>query len=228
MNEDELRAFLSTCLGHLMTTRTGEILYSGIDTLRKGEFYFLGFNPADDGTNPTLCKLPLGMTNWSAYTQQCWDHNCCGAFICQNQRGGANQHQKRVIRIMNELKLRPEETFATNLMFGESATAQELDVDNLLDPCWRVHQRFLAIVRPTFIVCLGNGEPANGTHSTFSLVRDQATESTPVTTQGHHKRFVGTFDLGAWGPELRVTVLGVRHPSWPMNPTGLREFAYPQ
>lgn len=229
MSEDELKAFVSSSLGHhLMTTRVGQILYSGIDTLKKGEFYFLGYNPAADGTNRILSELPLGMMNWSAFTKQCWNRKCCGQFICRHQRGGRARHQKNVVRIMNELRLVPEETFATNLMFAESATADELDVHDLLDPCWRVHQQLLAIVRPKFIVCLGNGEPRNGTQSTFSRLRARATDPTAVTTRGQHKRFDGTFDLGCWGPERRATVLGVRHPSRPMNPAGLCRFAYSQ
>lgn len=72
MDENALRAILIRSLGDCFYRDNGEILYSGIDTLVPGRSYFLRFNPAADGTNPLLCDVPLGRTNWSAQTQQCW------------------------------------------------------------------------------------------------------------------------------------------------------------
>ena len=57
MDEDALKAVLERYLAdHLC--RSGQVLYSGIDTLRPGRYYFLAFNPAADGTNPRLRDVP--------------------------------------------------------------------------------------------------------------------------------------------------------------------------
>ena len=50
MNERQLRQLLQECLGHRFTTLKGQILYSEIDTLTRGDYYFLGFNPAERDT----------------------------------------------------------------------------------------------------------------------------------------------------------------------------------
>lgn len=125
----DLQSVLTGCLGDLLN-RQGQILYCGTDTLMPGTFYFLGFNPAKDGTNLPLREVPLDRQSWSAYTHQCWH---CGSANCRANGGscrdcgkGPRLHQKRVVQIMSELDLSPERTFSTNLIFVESITAREI------------------------------------------------------------------------------------------------------
>jgi hypothetical protein len=216
MTEDQLRELLRECLGECFTTHVGQVLYSGIDTIRKGTAYFLGLNPAADGTGKILCESPLGLTNWSAYTQQCW--------YCGDPRSREDHqkrpHQRRVRKLMAELRLTPENTFAANMIFRESRDAAGLD-RKTCDPCWRVHQHLLAIIRPDYIVCLGNGSL-----SPFSLLRfrDKKKGREWKARDDRFKRFLGTFDLGN-PPPLIAKVLGVRHPSRFGYVPGLREFA---
>jgi uracil-DNA glycosylase len=137
-------------------------------------------------------------------------------------RAGQRPHQRRVREIMLELGCVPEQTFATNLVFVDSRTVDELNVDKWRDPCWRVHQRLLRVVSPEYIVCLGNGEG----RSAFSALRQGATAVTNERRSkvGRFKGFDATFDLGQ-GQKLKRTVLGAPHPSWPMTADGLRRFA---
>jgi hypothetical protein len=225
MTEAELRLLLKNCLTDETLNRKGQLLYSGIDTLRPGRFYFLGFNPAADGTNDPLRETRLHPDDWSAYTKQCWTHKECPG--CR--KTGNSQHQKRVQDIMSELGIRPEDTFATNLIFVESSDIKDLKANPLffsyLESCWRVHKKMLARVNPAYIVCLGNDE----TNSVYSFLRAKATYSEnhkkqfARTNLKYRKSFDGTFDLDDQRV-MKVKVIGVKHPSRPMSPEGLRGF----
>jgi hypothetical protein len=118
---------------------------------------------------------------------------------------------------MSELGLKPEETFATNLIFVESQNAKEIYDPVLFEACWRVQKKMLAEVRPKYIVCLGNGESL----SAFSLVRRKADSRVKETGCQQFKSFVGGFHLDG-GLDLTAKVIGVRHPSYPMSAKGLR------
>jgi hypothetical protein len=221
MTDTELKTIIEKHLSVDTLKQWGQILYSGIDTLRSsGGFYFIGFNPAKDGTNPRLCDIPLGRRNWSAYTQQCWTHRDCDPTVCQ--RTGKSQHQMRVQRIMAELGLKPEKTFATNLIFVESENVNKIKRDPLfktyLESCWQVHRKMLAEIRPHYIVCLGNGK----TESAFSLLRERAEHIQNERASLAFKSFAAEFDLA--DGVLLTKVIGVRHPSRPMNPQNLRCF----
>src|SRR5713226_2247497 len=105
MDENALRAILERCLADYFTCRKGQILYSGVDTLVPGRFYFLGFNPAADGTNPLLCNVRLGMLHWSAYVDQCWRCPLPDRRECQHS---LKRHQRQVVGVMTELGLCPQ------------------------------------------------------------------------------------------------------------------------
>jgi hypothetical protein len=170
MTEADLRKVLKS-LPDEIRKRNGQILYSGIETLRRTEsgYYFLGFNPAADGTNPVLDKLLsdthlLGRRDWSAYTAHCWVHagGKCPRHPCPE--AGKKQHQLRVQEMFSVLGLRPEETLAANLIFIESKDIRELkadlektvprfDFEACTDACWQVHKKILEVVRPGYIVC---------------------------------------------------------------------------
>ena len=131
---------------------------------------------------------------------------------------------------MSDLGLIPEATFAMNLIFVESQNVaeikREIRIDGLFDHCWSVHKKMLAVVRPKFIVCLGNGEY----DSAFSLVRKTAnTINNPIHGEervGRYiafKSFTGTFALNN-APDLTAKVIGVLHPSRWKCPAGMKDF----
>jgi hypothetical protein len=231
MTDIELRNVLSECLPEAILKRNGQLLYSGIETLRPGDFYFVGFNPAADGTNPILHKIQLDRRQWSAYKQQCWSHPHCNE-TCP--KAGQAPHQKRVRSMMSALGLIPERTFATNLIFVESRNVaeikKEIRMNGLFEYCWRVHEKILAVVRPKYIVCLGNGESG----SAFSLVRRRAKSIRNVIPGGNKvegqkhvglKSFDGTFALTN-AADLDARVIGVPHPSRWNCPAGLDDLVY--
>jgi hypothetical protein len=219
MNADELRVFVTETIGDMMCMK-GQMLYSGRETLRPGTFYFLAFNPVDDGTNPILHEWPFDRTNWSAYTDQCW--TCGLERDCRQHE--KERHQVQVIGMMErEFDTVPQETFATNLIFVESRHAEDIYSRGLCDLFWPIHKRFLSVVRPKYIVCLGYGDPA----SAFSVVRRKAVRKEKIQTEGHGvglwKRFKGTFDLE--GGTEDITVIGVWHPSYRIRYAGVGKFS---
>src|ERR1035441_10064151 len=156
MTDTELRRLLTESLGDVFLQRNGQILYSGIDTLRPGDFYFVGFNPAADGTNPRLCEVPLDRQHWSAYTQQCWKHKHEESAVCSD--AGRAPHQRRVQGIMAELGLQAEETFAANLIFVESRNTEKIKEEirnGLFETCWQVPRAW----RRWCLLWTGNGWP---------------------------------------------------------------------
>jgi hypothetical protein len=228
MTDTELKKILVECLSADVLNQRGQILYSGIDTLRPGKFYFIGFNPKRDGTNPILCNEQLDRKDWSAYTRQCWTHPHQDCPPGCRKIGNADL-QKRVQGIMSELGLRAEMTFATNLIFVESQDTKEIKADpffeTYLESCWRVHRKMLAEIRPKFVVCLGNGK----TDSAFSFllkkasrIEDYREEFTAGNDAKYRKRFVGS--LQDIATDFRPTLIGVRHPARPMSAEGLRAF----
>jgi hypothetical protein len=218
MTGTELQYFLTETLGDTMNKK-GQALYSGLETLTKGEYYFLGFNPAADGTNPLLRDLPFERKNWSAYAHQCW--TCGSERNCRDH--DRELHQRQVLGIMNELKRPPEETFATNLIFVESKKSKDIYSSEICKLFWPVHKRFLGVVRPEYIVCLGYSDYG----SSFSVVRGKAARKGKIETEGRGvgrwKRFEAVFDVGDGSP-LETMVIGVWHPSYQIKFEGLRDF----
>jgi hypothetical protein len=189
-------------------SETGQIIYSGIDTLRPGDFYFIGSNPGVDRSNRVLKELPLNMENWSAYTQQCWR---CGE-LTGCTKHSKTFHQNNVVALMVELGLRPEDTFATNLIFREGLKPKLAYADVDMNRYWRLHRRLLMKVKPKYIVCLGNNLDKDE-YSAFRIVRALADKKTKVVKREQGKFFRAAFNLEGGG--ITPMVIGVRHPSYP-------------
>ena len=219
MLEATLQGKLQEHLSEKYRREKGWLLYSGLDTLRPGRYYFMGFNPAKDPANKVLNELfPAPPCNWSAYTQQCWR---CGGALCEHIDANGRvskpkRHQRSVREFIEKLAHQPEDVFATNAIFVESESIQELckrpDFSELWDRCWEIHRWFLSIVQPQWIICLGNA----GDLSAYSLLRKRCLRDDKGRDEKDYKKgkvFTGSIDLEG-GQQLGVRVLGVPHPSW--------------
>lgn len=220
MDQVELNRLLEQELGD-DAGQHGWVIYSGLDTLAQGDYYFMGYNPRTDPANKPLLETTNNALDWSAYTQQCWKKSCQPP--CQHMDAGRlkmrEPHQNRVIELAGLLDTKPERIFSANAIFVESPEAKDLqDADRLWQKCWRVHQKFLALVRPKWIICLGNGEE----RSSFQLMKQRA----GVPTQNVHHcdpKYRPYYRTGKWfhtssldirdTSPLDVNVLGVPHPS---------------
>lgn len=228
MTDAELKQLRDNYLPAEILKRKGQILYSGIDTLEFGRFYFLGLNPRTDDANVVLRDERLNRRKWSAYSQQCWRHENCDIGRCADFR--LDRHQRHVQNIMCELGLKPEETFSTNFIFVESRNTRELMADPLFETCeescWQMHRKLLGSVKPNFIVCLGNGK----SNSAYSWVRAKTADASnerhgdeKVGRCTAFKSFVAKFELDE-RKLLEATVVGVLHPSRWQLPPGLLRF----
>jgi hypothetical protein len=211
--------------------RSGEVLMSGIDTLRPGPFYTLGLNPS-------TCGLAVGegtglavgdharrwdLTSFSAYSEQCWRRDCWKADcfgrqvhkpVCTGHQPGTDKHQKAVMRLMGLLDQEPSRVLSTNAIFlaskGKNTFAQEhpCSIRQAWARCWQVHRFMLGIVRPRVIFCLGNGE----TDSAYSLLAHECVDR-PVTNADASTLGFKWFDARFKDLEVTARVIGVFHPS---------------
>lgn len=230
MNQQELNELLSTHLGKDVG-EWGWVAYSGLDTIRKGRFYIMGYNPRIDGANLPLLQTTGNASRWSAYNKQCWciDRPCNGHYDSEGYVLNPTLHQRRVTELMCWLGSKPEEIFSANAIFIQSKTVQALEHrSDRWRNCWAVHQELLAIVRPEWIITLGNGKH----RSSFQLLKEKAgleavvtaiVPDTPRNAFRAGRRFDATLEL-AHGELFKTKVLGLPHPSRFSYPQALKEF----
>ncbi|MGI9076267.1 MAG: hypothetical protein ACR2G6_02915 [Gemmatimonadaceae bacterium] len=192
MTPHELAAFgrqhLSTLLG-----MSGEVLYSGADTLRAGDVYLLGHNPGGDSLNPalptvgsSLAELPTKSIN--SYLDTQWS--------------GRDTLQRRVIWLLSELEFNPRTVAASNLIFARSRDAATSQFETFAKLCWPVHERILEIVKPRLILVYGNSGS-----SPFSFLRQKfGTASWEDFPSGHGDWMCRRFEVPG-----RFNVVGLPH-----------------
>jgi len=237
MDRSELKALVENALGS-HADRPGSVLYSGLDTVARGEFYIMGYNPAGDPTTTPICVLPTDdRIRDNAYTMECWHKHCTPP--CEHlgpdrrlKTGAAVKHQSNVQKLCEALHpgldaiAATERTFSCNAIFASSAKSGGVDATDWWPKCWPVHQRFLSIVRPRWIITLGRGWQM----STFALLMIKAGKTyEDVQSTGDGRRdgrhFAAELPLGGGGNErLPVNVLGVPHPSYYAISDGLKTF----
>lgn len=131
-----------------LSKMNGGILYSSVETLKEGKFYFLGVNPGGIGSEP-LHFDPLYREN--AYLDEVWD-NGNGTY----EKGKAPL-QRRVQNLFHALGIDLREVCASNLIFRQSQDIQLLeDFYADADACFPIHQYIIEeIVKPQFIISMG-------------------------------------------------------------------------
>lgn len=131
-----------------ITKMSGCILYSSVDTLKKGEFYFLGVNPGGEGSSrvtfdPTYTK--------NAYLDKSWSNNQ------GNYEGRLAPLQQRVIKLFETFGVDIEDVCASNLIFQQTQDISQLaDIYGYADDCFSIHRYIIEeVVKPKFIVSMG-------------------------------------------------------------------------
>jgi uracil-DNA glycosylase len=148
---EQIAAF---ALGHLqeILSSSGEILYSGVSTLRPGEVYLLGHNP---GGNPNDRRLPtvrrsikeLPTKSYNSYLDTRWSGR---------KQVGQAPLQLRVVWLLDQLGLKPRDVAASNLIFCRSRDVAGSQFLALARTCWPVHERLLSVVQPRLVIAYGN------------------------------------------------------------------------
>jgi hypothetical protein len=128
----------------------GGILYSSHETLKPGDVYLLGFNPAGSNGAPLIDSINEMLSfSDNSYLDECWS-NGNGTWSA-----GEAFLQKQVQWLLSELGLNTSEVCASNLIFLQSRSAIDISY-SLAKRCWPVHQAILGVVQPKLIIAFGN------------------------------------------------------------------------
>jgi len=231
MNEDEIIYLVNLHLGEYADL-SGAVLYSGRDTISRGDFYLMSINP-NGKLNPerdpakgqpmnALGRLP---ETWSSYTRECW--KSCG-LVCSYQDqetkhvspGHRNRHQKYVCELFDAMCIDPERVASTESIFAQSPSqtsigkiCEGINAEKWWEMCWRVHKEFLARVRPKWVVAMGS-LPFTFLHGEADKESGSAPHVVDAGERWNRRRtFRATFDLGSGREPLSVQVLGIYHPA---------------
>lgn len=206
----------------------GEVVYSPASSIKKGRFYVLGLNPGGDGQ--------LNRDTGEAHTvgshldrmldradHSVWDEDWINGMEPEEARRGVHRYQRALAEILGHLGVEDaskRDVFTTNLIFTTTPTAAHLhDFDALADVCWRAHERFIDVVQPEVIVCVGNGGRQSAYGWVYSKLQREVEEERFRVRGKLGSTYLATGNLR--GRETRV--LGVPHLSrFSMSPRALK------
>jgi hypothetical protein len=191
-------------------SRSGVVFYSGFQTLRRGDFMLLGFNPGGTPSSHSDQTLDASLNdflvkNHHNYVEGIWPRRTGGFYAA-----GQSPLQVSIKRFFAEAfgpKIDLKEVFSTNLVFYRSRDASGVD-QRMKDVCWPVHELCLEIVQPKVVVTIGN----SSTSSAYVSLRERANAVSEFAPElsGHGnaklKSFLGTLVSGQ-----RTLVLGLPH-----------------
>lgn len=134
-----------------LSSMNGGILYSSIDTLREGEFYFLGVNPGGENAINILDNLEENK-NKNAFIDEAWSNKT------KDYNSGDAPMQKRAKELFEKLGSDIKDVCSSNLIFNQSVDEKSLDgklFDNA-NICWKVHELLInEIIKPKYIISHG-------------------------------------------------------------------------
>ncbi|MBV1798414.1 hypothetical protein [Siccirubricoccus sp. G192] len=188
--------------------RSGKLLYSGTNTLRRGPLYVLGFNPGGDSdVETTTCIEHLASLpgRWSEYTCASWRPagRWCGP--------GEAKMQKGVRAILGSVGLDPRDVCASNLIFARSRDKNALgrEKEDLKKACWKIHEFMLRLIQPRGILAIDN-ETFDDLRSRFACSPNVESfdagwggwvcRATALRIDGRDVRLVGTPNLSRYTP----------------------------
>ncbi len=139
--------------------RGGALLYSGNETIAKGDWYFLGSNPGghnDQFNEDDKVKNQLLRTNenFNEYYDGEWISKYTGTV----SQPGQQEHQINIKNLFKDIGINLKKTCSTNLCFVRSRMEHSYAGDRTRDNelCWQVHEYILSIVKPKYILCNGS------------------------------------------------------------------------
>ena len=137
-----------------LAERPGKLLYSGLNTLKPGDVYLLGYNPGGDPeveAGSILSHLISADVQRNEYIDAQWRP---GGRL---HRRGEAPMQKRICCMLTALGLDVRSVCASNVIFVRSRGIAALrSPEELANTCWPVHRQVLKIVQPKHIITLGD------------------------------------------------------------------------
>ena len=143
---------------------SGSIVFSSVDTIKKGDIYILGLNPGGEIFIPikrTLEELPLRHKN--AYLDEIWGNR-------RNPKYPQGKHplQANLTILIQSIGYNPRTVFSSNLIFTRSRGQKGSLYTERTDICWKVHQEFIKIIDPKCFIVFGNSKI-----SPFQYIKDK-------------------------------------------------------
>ena len=191
----------------------GSILYSGDETLKKGENYFLGANPGGH-SDEKLGKFADTISNQLSRKNSSPSFN---EYFDASWKPGKNIYskgmaplQRRIKYLFNSLEIDLRNTLSTNLTFVRSSTLEKFHLDwaEAAEQCWKIHLLLLSVVQPRNIIVFGE--------DAFNFIKNKISagesEDFPVISSNETKYFScskGSLEVG--GSKLDITLIKVPH-----------------
>jgi hypothetical protein len=178
---------------HAILDMSGEVLYSGVSTLERGDIYLLGHNPGGDAANPRLPTVRSSLEELPS--------KCINSYL-DTLWSGRDALQRRVIWLLAGLGFHPTNVTASNLIFMRSRDAAGSQFGQFAELCWPVHEQSLQIVQPRIVVVYGNSS-----NSPFSfLIQKYGVTRTEAFPSGHGDWLCRRFEVPG-----RFLVVGLPH-----------------
>jgi len=157
MEKKDLPSLAKCYLGKYLN-QSGAILYSSHETLKKGDVYLLGYNPAGEKSEDTERFLSAGIDRMLTYAGNEYLDEKWSRAGSESKKGEAPL-QKRIDWVLKQLNFETKEVCASNLIFVSGKKQKNIDY-KLAELCWPVHEAILNIVQPKLILVFGNGAPS--------------------------------------------------------------------
>lgn len=150
MNPEHLQNKLKGLLAPVLN-ESGAILFSSIETLKKGTLYTMGLNPggsAEIKLSQIINELPTKMKN--SYLEERWENDHTVYHV------GQHPLQKNMTGMLRTMGFDPCDVFSTNLIFTRSRNSNGANYTENADLCWPAHKEFIKIVNPEVFLVFGN------------------------------------------------------------------------
>lgn len=193
-----------------LTQAPGAVLYSSVDTLRPGQFYFMGLNPGGgtENTSTLADNIAAARRGNNAYIDERWSP---GGRL---KPAGQAVLQKRMKSVADLLGVDLRRVPASNLAFTRSRRVGEhLGFDEAVRLCAPVHRIFLDAIRPTFLFTFGNIEHFKAGFELSAIESIDALHQSWKAYRGTAKLGDMTFQFGnvphlsVWGGDRKISVL---------------------
>ena len=134
-----------------LSNQPGKLLYSGTNTLCRGDLYLLNFNPGgspSDETETIGKHLEKVGSDWNEFVDGIWSPR--GRPLAP----GEADLQKRTRWLVEQLGYDIRKVCASNLIFLRSPNEATLrGTKELIEKCWPIHEWILRRVRPAALIC---------------------------------------------------------------------------
>lgn len=194
-----------------MSKLHGGILYSSKETLKKGQIYFMGYNPgggSDESAIATTLKddiESLYTKTSNDYVDEEWEQK---KYKYAQGEAPLQQRCKFLFEHL-DLGIRIEDVCATNLIFAQSPDMNGVSYPTA-DKCWKVHEYLINnIIKPKIIICMGNGNEK----SAYAYLKDRVYKQGKIESlDANH----GNYSIKAFktGEETPKWVIGFPHFSY--------------